>query len=173
MEDGSSATAPSHASVAPECVICGTALAGPFGALFRLVGIRRSARNPNLCNRRNTHVEEGRVIELTVLVADLSGFTAMTRQVGPERTHEVVDAFLKSATYALVRHGAFIDKYVGDAVIRRRRIRRGSSGSGSARRSAASALVRRCSRSSGRRARPWHSWGRWRWCSVSSARSRR
>src|SRR5690349_2258303 len=117
MEAGSSVAAASRTSVAPECVICGTALAGPFGALFRLVGISRSARNPNLCNRCNTHVEEGRVVELTVLFADLSGFTAMTRQLGPERTHEVVDAFLKSATYALVRHGAFIDKYVGDAVM--------------------------------------------------------
>ena len=85
--------------------------------MFRLVGINRSARNPNLCNRCNTHVEEGRVVELTVLFADLSGFTAMTRKLGPERTHAVVDAFLKAATYALVRHGAFIDKYVGDAVM--------------------------------------------------------
>ena len=117
MEAGLSAAAVSQTSVAPECVICGTALAGPLGYLFRLVGINRSARNPNLCNRCNTHVEEGRVVELTVLFADLSGFTAMTRQLGPERTHEVVDAFLKSATYALVRHGAFIDKYVGDAVM--------------------------------------------------------
>ena len=117
MEAGSSITIASQTSVAPECVICGTALAGPLGALFRLVGIGRSARNPNLCNRCNTHVEEGRVVELTVLFADLSGFTAMTRQLGPERTHAVVDAFLKSATYALVRHGAFIDKYVGDAVM--------------------------------------------------------
>jgi adenylate cyclase len=117
MEAGSSAAAVSQTSVAPECVICGTALAGPLGYLFRLVGINRSARNPNLCNRCNTHVEEGRVVELTVLFADLSGFTAMTRRLGPERTHEVVDAFLKSATYALVRHGAFIDKYVGDAVM--------------------------------------------------------
>jgi adenylate cyclase len=117
MDAGSSAATVSQTSVAPECVICGTALAGPLGYLFRLVGINRSARNPNLCNRCNTHVEEGRVVELTVLFADLSGFTAMTRQLGPERTHEVVDAFLKSATYALVRHGAFIDKYVGDAVM--------------------------------------------------------
>ena len=117
MEAGSSTTIANQTSVAPECVICGTALAGPLGALFRLVGIGRSARNPNLCNRCNTHVEEGRVVELTVLFADLSGFTAMTRQLGPERTHAVVDAFLKSATYALVRHGAFIDKYVGDAVM--------------------------------------------------------
>src|SRR5919112_3566426 len=116
MEAGSTAAA-SHPSVAPECVICGTALAGPLGAVLRLLGINRSARNPNLCNRCNTHVEEGRVVELTVLFADLSSFTELTRRLGPERTHAVVDAFLKSATYALVRHGAFIDKYVGDAVM--------------------------------------------------------
>jgi adenylate cyclase len=117
MEAGSSAAIARPSIDAPECVICGTALAGPLGYLFRLVGINRSARNPNLCNRCNTHVEEGRVVELTVLFADLSGFTEMTRRLGPERTHAVVDAFLKSATYALVRHGAFIDKYVGDAVM--------------------------------------------------------
>ena len=118
MMEAEPATAVARPSTdAPACVICGTALAGPLGALFRLVGINRSARNPNLCNRCNTHVEEGRVVELTVLFADLSGFTAMTRKLGPERTHAVVDAFLKAATYALVRHGAFIDKYVGDAVM--------------------------------------------------------
>ena len=117
MEAGEGTVAARLATHAPECVICGTALSGPLGAIFRLVGINRSARNPNLCNRCNTHVEEGRVVELTVVFADLSGFTAMTRRLGPERTHAVVDAFLKSATYALVRHGAFIDKYVGDAVM--------------------------------------------------------
>ena len=117
MEAGSSTAVARQGTDAPECVICGTALAGPLGYLFRLLGINRSARNPNLCNRCNTHVEEGRVVELTVVFADLAGFTAMTRQLGPERTHAVVDAFLKSATYALVRHGAFIDKYVGDAVM--------------------------------------------------------
>ena len=117
MEAGSSTSIARPRADAPECVICGTALAGPLSYLFRLVGINRSARNPNLCNRCNTHVEEGRVVELTVLFADLSGFTEMTRKLGPERTHAVVDAFLKTATYALVRHGAFIDKYVGDAVM--------------------------------------------------------
>jgi len=99
------------------CLVCGTALAGPLGALFRVFGIRRSHRNPNVCNRCNTHAEEGRLVNLTVLFADLSSFTEMTHELGPERTHEVVDAFLRGATYALVKHGAFIDKYIGDAVM--------------------------------------------------------
>jgi class 3 adenylate cyclase len=101
----------------PECVICGTALAGPVGYLFRAFGVSRSSRNPNLCNRCNTHTEEGRLTELTVLFADLTSFTELTQELGPERTHEVVDTFLRTATDALVRHGAFIDKYVGDAVM--------------------------------------------------------
>lgn len=117
MGVSSRALTAASAGVSPGCVICGTALAGPLGALFRLAGIKRSSRNPNLCNRCNTHVEEGRVVELTVLFADLSGFTELTHRLGPERTHAVVDAFLKTATYVLVRHGAFIDKYVGDAVM--------------------------------------------------------
>jgi adenylate cyclase len=99
------------------CLVCGTALAGPLGALFRVFGIRRSSRNPNICSRCNTHAEEGRLVNLTVLFADLSNFTELTHELGPERTHEVVDAFLRGATYALVKHGAFIDKYIGDAVM--------------------------------------------------------
>ncbi|HNR00325.1 MAG TPA: adenylate/guanylate cyclase domain-containing protein, partial [Trueperaceae bacterium] len=117
MEANQQAESPVDAVHAPECVICGTSLAGPLGFLFRLVGIRRSTRNPNLCSRCNAHVEEGRVVELTVLFADLSSFTELTQQLGPQQTHAVVDAFLKTATYVLVRHGAFIDKYVGDAVM--------------------------------------------------------
>jgi class 3 adenylate cyclase len=102
---------------ASECLICSTALTGVASVPFKLVGISRSARNPNLCNRCNTHAEEGRVAEITVLFADLSSFTELTHDLGPERTHEVVDAFLQMATYCLVRQDAFIDKYVGDAVM--------------------------------------------------------
>jgi adenylate cyclase len=105
------------AAWASECVICATALDGLASLPFKLMGVSRSTRNPNLCNRCNTHAEEGRVAEITVLFADLSSFTELTHEMGPERTHEVVDAFLQMATYCLVRRDAFIDKYVGDAVM--------------------------------------------------------
>ncbi len=55
--------------------------------------------------------------EITVLFADLSSFTELTHELGAEKTHEVVDSFLRMATDVLVKHGAFIDKYVGDAVM--------------------------------------------------------
>ncbi len=57
------------------------------------------------------------MVEITVLFADLSSFTELTHDLGAEKTHEVVDSFLRMATDVLVKHGAFIDKYVGDAVM--------------------------------------------------------
>ncbi|MBI4529472.1 MAG: adenylate/guanylate cyclase domain-containing protein [Deltaproteobacteria bacterium] len=103
--------------LSPQCSICGTALSGPLSVPFRALGIKRSPRNPNLCSRCAAHVEEGRVVEITVIFADLSSFTELTQELGAERTHEVVDAYLRMATAILVKHGAFIDKYLGDAVM--------------------------------------------------------
>ena len=88
-----------------------------MSVVFRTVGIKRSSRNPNICTRCSTHIDEGRLAEITVLFADLSSFTELTHDLGAERTHEVVDAFLRMATEVLVQHGAFIDKYIGDAVM--------------------------------------------------------
>ena len=92
-------------------------LSGALSAIYRTFGIKRSPRNPNICTRCSTHVEEGRMVEITVLFADLSSFTEMTQDLGAEKTHEVVDAYLRMASEVLVKHGAFIDKYVGDAVM--------------------------------------------------------
>lgn len=103
--------------LADECVVCGTTLEGPLGLLFHLTGITRSTRNPNVCNRCDAHMQEGRIIELSVLFADLTNFTEMTNQLGPDRTFAIVDAFFKMANEALIKQDAFIDKYIGDAVM--------------------------------------------------------
>lgn len=109
-------TAPSS-RLAAQCRVCGTLLSGTMSVVFRTVGIKRSSRNPNICTRCSTHIDEGRLAEITVLFADLSSFTELTHDLGAERTHEVIDAFLRMATDILVKHGAFIDKYIGDAVM--------------------------------------------------------
>jgi adenylate cyclase len=103
--------------LAAQCSICGTILAGAASVVYRTFGIRRSPRNPNICTRCSTHVEEGRMAEITVLFADLSSFTELTHELGAEKTHQVVDSYLRMATEVLVKQGAFIDKYVGDAVM--------------------------------------------------------
>jgi adenylate cyclase len=106
-----------RSAFAAQCGICGSPLVGALGRVYRAAGVKRSARNPNICNRCDTHVEEGQLAEVTVLFVDLSGFTELTQDLGAERTHEVVDAFLRAATEIITRHGGFIDKYIGDAVM--------------------------------------------------------
>ena len=85
-----------------QCRVCGTLLSGAMSVVFRTVGIKRSSRNPNICTRCSTHIDEGRLAEITVLFADLSSFTELTHDLGAEKTHEVIDAFLRMATDALV-----------------------------------------------------------------------
>ncbi len=106
-----------NSKVTHECLVCGTTLEGPLGWLFHLFGITRSPRNPNVCNRCDAHMQEGRVIELSVIFADLTGFTELTNRLGPERSYAVVDAFFKMANEVLIKNNAFIDKYIGDAVM--------------------------------------------------------
>jgi adenylate cyclase len=54
---------------------------------------------------------------MTVVFADLSSFTEMTGRLGASATYSVVDDFLRLASTTLMSHGAFIDKYIGDAVM--------------------------------------------------------
>lgn len=103
--------------VSKECVVCGTALDGPLGSLFHLFGISRSSHNPNVCSRCDAHLQDGSVVELTVIFADLAGFTAMTNRLGAERSYEIVSAFFAMAGKVLIENDAFIDKYIGDAVM--------------------------------------------------------
>lgn len=63
--------------------------------IFYLAGIRRSAGNPGICSRCNQHIVDGALTEVTVVFVDLSGFTTMTNELGAERAHEIVEAFLK------------------------------------------------------------------------------
>lgn len=100
-----------------ECVVCGLPLSGTLASLLAVAGIGRSTRNPNLCSRCYTHVEEGRLVEVTMLFVDLSGFTELTNRMGADPTYRVVDAYLRKAADVLAAHGAYIDKFIGDSVM--------------------------------------------------------
>ena len=104
-------------SLAANCVVCGIPLVGFAAAFLRWRGIVRSPRNPNCCTQCGAHLEEGRLVEMTVVFADLSSFTEMTGRLGANTTYSVVDEFLRLASTTLMSHGAFIDKYIGDAVM--------------------------------------------------------
>jgi adenylate cyclase len=55
--------------------------------------------------------------EATVFFSDLAGFTDLSEKLPPEQMVEVVNAYLEATSECLHRHGAYVDKYIGDAVM--------------------------------------------------------
>lgn len=55
--------------------------------------------------------------ELTVFFSDLSGFTSVSEQMGPERLVELINEYLSVMTDAAFAHEGTVDKYEGDAVV--------------------------------------------------------
>lgn len=54
---------------------------------------------------------------LSVLFSDLAGFTALSEQVEPERLVQLLNAYLDRMVRVLGSHGAYVDKFEGDAIM--------------------------------------------------------
>src|SRR5919106_4181136 len=55
--------------------------------------------------------------QVTVLFADLSGYTAMAEGMDPEAVKAVVDRSLRRLAEEIERYGGTVDKYIGDNVM--------------------------------------------------------
>lgn len=55
--------------------------------------------------------------EATVFFSDLAGFTDLSEKLPPEQMVEIVNAYLEQTSECLHKHGAYVDKYIGDAVM--------------------------------------------------------
>ena len=82
------------------CIECGTALAA-------------SATAP--APTAEALPEERR--KATIIFADLSGYTAVSERLDPERIKSLVDRALRRLGEEIERHGGSIDKYIGDNVM--------------------------------------------------------
>src|SRR3954454_2612696 len=55
--------------------------------------------------------------QVTVLFADLSGYTAVAEQMDPEAVKTLVDGALRRLGLEVTRYGGTVDKYIGDNVM--------------------------------------------------------
>ncbi len=60
---------------------------------------------------------EGERKQVTVMFADLSGFTALSETLDPEEVTNLTNEALKELAEAVYQHEGYIDKFVGDAVM--------------------------------------------------------
>jgi class 3 adenylate cyclase/tetratricopeptide (TPR) repeat protein len=54
---------------------------------------------------------------VTVLFADVSGFTALSEKLDPETVTDIVNQCFRSLTHPIYRFGGVVDKYIGDAIM--------------------------------------------------------
>ncbi len=54
---------------------------------------------------------------ITVLFADLSGFTSLTEQLDAEQVHSLITTWLDPLCESVIRWGGFVDKFIGDCVM--------------------------------------------------------
>jgi class 3 adenylate cyclase len=59
----------------------------------------------------------GELREITVMFADLSGFTALSGKVGPTELMTLTNVYLGIIVGAVEANGGYVDKFIGDAVM--------------------------------------------------------
>ena len=84
-----------------------------FGAYVDPAVVATLVRNPSAIRLG------GERREATVFFSDLAGFTDLSEKLRdrPELMVEIVNAYLEETSECLHRHGAYVDKYIGDAVM--------------------------------------------------------
>ena len=97
------------ASLSPEpdlrfCLACG----------FRLVKETIAPSRPMLAQIEGT-VEVRRVV--TILFADLAGFTALSERMDPEDVRALQDAYFAAVSKPIETYGGSVEKYIGDAIL--------------------------------------------------------
>ncbi len=55
--------------------------------------------------------------EMSIMIADIRGFTRMSAQRDPEEVVKIVNNFLTPMTEVILKHGGTIDEFIGDAIL--------------------------------------------------------
>lgn len=117
--------------VPPSFGIIGAVLAmgGAFGARYLVEERRRRQVQNAFCHYLSPVVVArladgqeqlrlgGETRDITIMFADLSGFTALSGRVGPAELMEVTNRYLAFIVEAVESTGGYVDKFIGDAVM--------------------------------------------------------
>ncbi len=107
---------PKRARYCPECAApLASAHAVQCPACDRLNPIR--GRFCTDCGAHLGTVAEAERRVITVLFADLTGFTSLTERLDPEHVRQLVTTCLEPLCRSVTRWGGYVDKFIGDCVM--------------------------------------------------------
>lgn len=98
------------------CKTCRTPIRGPLAVMSRMRGIGPYTKNPQLCNRceRNIHGSEDRVV--SVLFADIRGYSTLTSNSSNDAVLSTLRTFFNLAAPAVYDHYGVVDQFLGDGM---------------------------------------------------------
>src|SRR4051812_31610401 len=89
------------------CPACGRA-AAQEARFCSACGAQVGADSPRIVQARKT---------VTILFADVSGFTSLGERLDPETLQEVMSRYFDEMRRVITRHGGRVEKLVGDAIM--------------------------------------------------------
>ena len=104
----------------PRCKLCASPFRGPLAPVLGLIGKKPFPGNPKYCQFCFTGLikrRAGAEVESSYLFADVRGSTTFAEQMSPTEFRAAMDAFFSTASRVLMRHEAFVDKFVGDEIM--------------------------------------------------------
>jgi adenylate cyclase len=95
---------------------------GPLSIPLRLIGVKRSQMNPNLCTICETNFTKVKkkkqvVIPATILFADLRGYTTLSEKTERTEVLDLLQNFYDECAEAIWERDGIINKFIGDAVL--------------------------------------------------------
>ena len=95
---------------------------GPMAVPFRVFGISQSKMNPNICTiceRAFRKVQKSQHVSLpvTILFADLRGYTNLSNHIDPVELSAFVSAFQDQCAEAVWAHDGIVNKQMGDGLM--------------------------------------------------------
>jgi len=95
---------------------------GPLSIPVRMLGVKISRMNPNLCNiceTMFTKVKRRKQITVasTVLFADLRGYTALSQDAASSEVVEMLHGFTDECAEAVWARDGIVNKFIGDSML--------------------------------------------------------
>jgi adenylate cyclase len=95
---------------------------GPLSIPLRLIGIKISQMNPNLCTLCETNFTKVKkkkqiVIPATILFADLRGYTSLSEKTEGMEVVHMLHSFYDECASAIWEKDGIVNKFLGDAVL--------------------------------------------------------
>ena len=102
---------------ADRCKFCNAPFKGRYAGGFGAIGYTPSRKNPHICARCIERAPEGgAVVPVSVLFADVRGYTSLVESLGPHEVAPLVERFYETSSKALLAHEGLLGQVAGDEI---------------------------------------------------------